>query len=330
MNTSNINIRLILGVGITLAAALGCITLTSLPVLNYISPLAAAIFLSIIYRHIFGYPEKYKPGLEFSEKYLLKAAVVLYGLKLNISIIFEEGWQLVLMSAGVICFSLIFIFFLNYFLKGDARITALLGFGTGICGAAAIAATSSIMKTKEQDAAISIGIISVVGTILALIYPLIYNVFDMTEKSYAVWAGLSLHEVANVALAGYAAGDEGMTFAILAKLSRVLLLIPVCLLLIIFMKRLTSRQGSQTVAVPYFLFGFILMSIINTLFDIPESILNSVDQLTALLLIMAMVGIGLKVSLKDIKERAVRPLFAVIITSLVLSAATFYIAVTFW
>lgn len=331
MKTQHPNIRFITGIAITFAAALFSMIVTNLPLLNNIGALAAAIFTAVIYRQFFGYPEAFKSGLEFSAKRLLKLAVILYGLKLNISIVFKDGPQLILISAGVIIFSIGLMILINSLIKGDKNIAVLLGFGTGICGAAAIASTSSIIKSKEQDAAISIGIISLVGTVFALIYSFIYNAFDMSVQSYAVWTGLSLHEVANVALAGFQAGDDGLSLAILAKLSRVLLLIPVCFLLIIFMKKYqSSGEGRNAVAVPYFLFGFIIMSLINTLFTIPENVLYYIDQLTSLLLTMAMAALGLKVSFKDIKERAARPLLAVLITSVVLSTVTFFIAVTFW
>jgi uncharacterized integral membrane protein (TIGR00698 family) len=321
----------ITGILIALATALFSMLLTQLPLLNNVGALAIAIFLAVLYRHFFGYPEPFKAGLEFSAKRLLKFAIILYGLKLNISVIFDEGWQLILMSAGVIIFCIVVMFLLSVLLKGDKNISTLLGFGTGVCGAAAIAATSSIIQSKEKDAAISVGIIALVGTIFALIYSFLYNVIDLSPTSYAVWTGMSLHEVANVALAGFPAGDEALSLAILAKLSRVLLLIPLCFILIaIMIKKYGSKHQNNAIEIPYFLFGFIIMSLINTFFNIPEGILNAIDQLTSLLLIMAMVGLGLKVSFKDIKERAVRPLIAVIITSILLSVVTLYIAATFW
>lgn len=332
MESFSARIRYITGILITFFIAVSSMALTSLPILANIGTLAVAIFIAIIIRHSFEKMYLFDKGIDFSAKKLLKLAIILYGLKLNMNIIFEEGWQLLLLGIFVIIFSIILVVVINYFLKGDSTITLLLGIGTGICGAAAIAAASSIIRSKDQDAAISVGIISIVGTIFALIYSFLFTYLspDLSVESYAIWSGSSLHEVANVALAGHVAGDDGMALAILAKLTRVLMLIPFCLILIFIMRRKSDQQGGEKVAIPYFLFGFVLMSVINTFFNIPDGILDTIDQSTTLFLVMAMAGLGMKVSLGDIRNRAMRPLLAVIITSLALSFITFYIAVTFW
>ena len=150
--------------------------LAQLPLLSSIGALAIAIIISMIYRNTLGYPELLSDGITFVSKKLLRVAIILYGLKLNLYTIATDGLWLLVGGVFVILFSVFLLMFINKLLKGNEDIALLLGFGTGICGAAAIGAVSSIIKSDEEDTAISIGLISLVGTFFALIYTFLYPV----------------------------------------------------------------------------------------------------------------------------------------------------------
>src|SRR5690625_305150 len=172
----------IIGIGFTfLIAGLGYI-LAMAPIFNRVGPLASAIILAIIYRQIFGYPNRFKDGIGFSSKYILRLAIVLYGLKLNIHIIFQDGVGLLFKSAFIIAFSILMMLFIGKLFKADKQLTFLLGVGTGICGAAAIAATAQIMKAKEEETAISIAIIALIGTIFSIIYTILMRSEEHTSE----------------------------------------------------------------------------------------------------------------------------------------------------
>ena len=138
--------------------------LAKAPGFNLVGQLASAIVIAIIYRQIFGYPEAIRSGVVFSSKKLLRLAIILYGLKLNIHTILQDGLGLLLIDAGVIMFAIFAIVWLGKRLKANPTISLLLGVGTGVCGAAAIAAIAPIIKSKDEDTAISVGIIALVGT----------------------------------------------------------------------------------------------------------------------------------------------------------------------
>lgn len=314
----------ILGILFTLVIALISMLLAKLPILANVGALTIAILFAIVYRHIKGYPETLRPGIEFSAKKLLKFAIVLYGLKLNINEIITQGRTLLLVDIGVVIFSIGFIFLLNKWLKGDRDIGLLLGIGTGICGAAAIAATSSILKAKEKDTALSVGIIALIGTLFSLAYTVITSIFNIAPQLYGSWSGSSLHEIAHVVLAAGFAGEASLKIGLLAKLGRVFLLIPVSLILLAIMKYKSQHSAQKAkIEIPYFLFGFIIAALINTYLPLPEPLMAVLNFLATLLIIMAMVGLGLNVALKDIKDRAGKPLIAIVIASIILSALTF-------
>ncbi|MFC2947283.1 YeiH family protein [Virgibacillus sediminis] len=323
--------RMIMGIGFTFIIAIFGYLLAMVPGFDRVGPLACAIILAIIYRQIFGYPEQFRRGIQFSAKYLLRAAIILYGLKLNIGVIFEEGLGLLAKGAAGIIFSILLTVYLAKKFKASTQLSLLLGVGTGVCGAAAIAAVSPIVKAKEEDTAIGVGIIALAGTIFSIIYALIMPFLPLTEEQFGIWAGLSLHELAHVALAAAPAGEDALAMALLAKLGRVFLLVPLCFILIYWMRsrKDIEEEGGAKVSFPWFLLGFIAMSLFGSFvlgdyIPVSDMVMNAVDFLTIFILTSAMVGLGLNVSLKEVRNRALKPLIAMLITSILLSVLMFF------
>ena len=322
-------LKWMIGIAITFVMAFFGYLLALIPGFSYVGQLGSAIILAIVYRQIFGYPEVFRAGIEFSSKKLLRLAIILYGLRLNIGIIIGEGLGLLLKDALVIAFAVLMMIWLAKIFKADKNISLLLGVGTGVCGAAAIAAVAPIVKSKDEDTAIGVGIIALVGTIFSIVYTIIRPLLPLTNIEYGTWAGMSLHELAHVALAAAPAGQDALAMALLAKLGRVFLLIPLCFVIIYFIKRKkkdTDETGAK-IAFPWFLLGFIAMSLIGSyiigpIITVPENVLEQVYRFSTWLLTAAMVGLGLSVSLHDVRTKAARPLAAMLITSTALTLLT--------
>ncbi|PKI04704.1 putative sulfate exporter family transporter [Staphylococcus xylosus] len=326
MTTFN-NKPFIFGILFTFIIAAISLISSKLPLLDKVGALTIAIVIAILFRHFKGYPESYRPGITFASKRLLKFAIILYGLKLNIFDVIGEGSTLLIIDGGVIIVSIGLILLLNHYIKGDKAITLLLGIGTGVCGAAAIAAVSPILKSREKDTAISIGIVALIGTLFSLAYTVIYTLFTISPEVYGVWSGVSLHEIAHVILAADFSGETALRIGLLGKLGRVFLLLPLSIVLIFVMNlKSQARNTNQRIEMPYFLIGFVLMAIFHTYVPIPQFIMQIIEPLTTICLLMAMVALGLNVSFKDLQDRAFKPLIGVIIVSIILSTITFIIA----
>lgn len=325
----------LLGIAFTfLIAAIG-FALTKMPILDKIGPMACAIILAMTYRQFFGYPERLRAGIQFSSKTLLRFAIILYGLKLNMNVILQQGLGLLVRDMIVITFAILATVWLGKKLKADASLTLLLGIGTGVCGAAAIAAVSPILKAKEEDTALGVGIIALVGTVFSIIYTILQPLLPLSVSEYGIWSGLSLHELAHAALAGTAAGPDGLAFALLAKLGRVLLLVPLCLILVYWMKKKnrkdTAPEAAAKIEFPWFLIGFMAMSlfgsyVLGKAIPISDSFSDGLSSLTSFLLTSAMVGLGLNVNLNSLRTKAARPLLAMVITSVLLSVVALFLA----
>lgn len=319
------------GVGFTFIIALVGFGLSQIPGLDHVGQLACAIIIAVVYRQIWGYPEKFRTGIQFSAKRLLRLAIILFGLKLNIDVVFHQGLGLLARDVGTVVFSILLTMLLAKLFKANSSLSLLLGIGTGVCGAAAIAAVSPILKAKDEDTAIGAGIIALVGTIFAITYTILRPFLPLTDLQYGVWSGVGLHEIAHVALAGAPAGPDALAIALLAKLGRVFLLVPLSFILMYWMKRKNKVESDSDAKIefPWFLIGFIIMSLFGSyvlghLITVPTSVMNSISFFTSFILTMAMIGLGLNVSLKDLRTKALRPLLAMAITSVLLSVITYF------
>ena len=320
------------GIAFTFFIALLGFLLAKVPGFNHIGQLASAIIIAVAFRQIFGYPEALRNGITFSSKKLLRLAIILYGLKLNIDVVFRDGLGLLARDALIIAFAIIATILLAKWLKADKDISLLVGVGTGVCGAAAIAAVAPIIKAKDEDTAIGVGIIAMLGTVFAIGYTLLRPILPLLPTEYGIWSGMSLHELAHVAIAAAPAGEDALAIALLAKLGRVFLLVPLCFIFIYFMKRKSKgTEGDQAkIEFPWFLVGFILLSIFGSYvlghsIPVSDSVMEGISTATTWILTAAMVGLGLSVSLKDLRERAMKPLLAVTITSICLSVLAYFI-----
>lgn len=317
------------GIGFTLIISLIGMAASQLPVFDRLGPLACSIVLAVVYRYFWGYPESVRKGIQFGSKTLLRLAIVLFGFKLDISLIFKQGPNLLLKAAIVIVFSIVLTVMLGKLFKADPAITLLLGVGTGICGAAAIAVVSPILQSKDEDTAVGAGMIALVGTIFAVGYTILQPLLPLDSLKYGAWVGISLHEIAHVALAANPAGQDALAAGLLAKLSRVLLLVPFCLLLVAWKKRCGAAKPSQAkVDFPWFLLGFIAASLIGSYvfghyIIVAAPVMNGISTATMLMLSMAMVGLGLNVNVKQLRSKALKPASAMIIVSVLLSIGTY-------
>lgn len=318
-----------------LLAAAGC-GMSYLPGFHYAGQMACAILLAVAYRQFWGYPLPLQAGIRFVSKNLLRLAIILYGLKLNVLAIYQEGLGLLARDAAVVLFAVGGTMLVARWLRADLKLSLLLGIGTGICGAAAIAAVSPILRSKEEDTAVGAGLIALTGTVFAVAYTLLRPLLPLSDAQYGIWSGTSLHEIAHAALAASPAGQDALALALLAKLGRVFLLMPVCLAIVFIQRRVVRKTAGSAslpktpLPFPWFLLGFAAMSLLGSsaigqqvMHSAPEA-MNGLTVLTTFLLTMAMVGLGLNVDLRHLGGGVLKSLAAMLATSALLSLWTYF------
>ncbi|KLU65360.1 hypothetical protein DEAC_c24970 [Desulfosporosinus acididurans] len=307
-------------------AGIGTIA-SDLPLFDKIGAMLTSILIAVLYRNVFGYPEDIRTGIQFSAHKILRFAIILYGFKLNIDIVLNQGGLLLIHDTLSIIVAISVTLLFAKLFKGEKMLSLLLGIGTGVCGAAAIAAVSPIVNADDEDTALGAGIIALVGTLFAIGYTLIRPILPITAVQFGIWSGISLHEIGHVAAAAATAGPTALTIGLLAKLGRVFLLIPLSLILSLWTRK-NGQETAKKAPFPWFLLGFLITSIIGTYFPIPKHILSVIsNDIGPFLLAAAMVGLGLNVHLSNLRSRALRPVLAMLIASIVLSAFSYF---TLW
>ena len=312
------------GILFTLTIAAAGTALAYLPGLNRVGPMLTSILLAVIYRNIKGYPEALREGIRFSGHKILRFAIILYGFKLNIDVVLHKGMTLLLYDVLSIILAIGVTMLVARLIGAEKQLSLLLGIGTGVCGAAAIAAVAPILNADDEETAIGAGIVALMGTVFTLTYTFLRGYLPLSAVEYGVWSGVSLHATAHVAAAAAPAGTEALAEGLLAKLGRVFLMLPLSFILASWMRRKGNAGVKQSTPFPWFLVGFMLTSLMGTYLPIPQTVLNAISTMASFLLAAAMVGLGLNVFLANLKKRALRPLTAMFAASLVLSVVSYF------
>ncbi|WP_096154153.1 MULTISPECIES: YeiH family protein [Bacillus] len=306
------------GILLTLILALVANQIVLLPFFSIMGIMIISILLGMLWAGIMGAQPQANQGITFSSKYLLRAGIILMGLRLNLNQIFEAGLTILYIDAIVIVFTLVFMIGLGKFLKVDLHLNTLIAVGTAICGAAAIVAVASVIKSKKEFTALAVACIAILGTIGALGYIFLYPVLNLDSYSYGVLVGATLHELAHVIAAAVPGGEVSSETALIVKLGRVVLLIPVAIIIgFIFSKmgkgNVKEKSSIKTLPVPWFIFGFLAMSCINTFILLPEELVNGLLFVSVFLLSMAMAGLGLGIKFSDFKKVGFKPILVGIV-----------------
>src|SRR5690606_11555450 len=135
----------------------------------------------------------------------------------------------------------------------DRETAMLIGAGSAICGAAAVMATEPVVRAQAHKVSVAVATVVVFGTAGMLLYPWLYPYLGLGEHAFGVYAGSTIHEVAQVVVAGGAVGEVAGSAAVIEKMLRVMLLAPFLLLLSSRLSRDAGAGGDRAgIVVPWF------------------------------------------------------------------------------
>jgi uncharacterized integral membrane protein (TIGR00698 family) len=235
---------------------------------------------------------------------------VLFGLRISFQEIGEVGVAGI--AVAVLMVGLTFglaVYAGTRFFGLDRRTSILIGTGSAICGAAAVMATDAVVRSESRKVAAAVATVVVFGTLGMIAYPLAYPLLGMSAHEYGVFAGSTLHEVAQVVAAGKAVGEEAARTAVIEKMLRVMLLAPFLLMLSGMESRSgAASQGRSRIAVPWFAVLFIAAAGVRSLDIVPAAWLDAAVRADTALLATAMAALGLRTSVSAVREAGARPL----------------------
>ncbi len=304
---------------VALFSALATI-LASIPALEalHISPLLVGLVLGIAFANTLrGHvPDSWMPGLIFSTKRILRAAIVFYGFRITFQDIASVGVHGILISVFMVGSTFILGYIVGTrLLKLDRDTTILTCAGASICGAAAVLATESVVRAAPHKGAVAVATVVLFGTLSMFLYPLIYRagLVPLEPNEMGVYIGASVHEVAHVVAAGNAISPETADTAVIVKMIRVLLIAPFLLILGFWLARRgannNDNQTARGIVIPWFAVFFIAVAGFNSLHFLPEQTVATINTLDTFALTMAMSALGMETNASKFKGLGLKPLY---------------------
>ncbi len=273
-----------------------------------ISPLLTVILLGMVIASLMQLPITWKPGLQLAQKPILRWGVAGLGFKLSLQELASIGGSALVVVVVSTVAALAFGWWLGRRVGLPDKMNLLLGVGGGICGASAIVAADTVVQGEQSDSALPLGIITLVGTVGIVVYPLLGNALNLSPFVYGVWNGASLHEMAQVIAAGNAIPDA-ISPSTVTKLARICLLAPVVFYLGWMLRKKEQNVGEAKVPlVPWFLVVFVLLAAFRTLVEVPKPTAKLVEDLDLFVLCVGMAGVGLFSDFRQIVRAGVKPI----------------------
>ncbi|MDG3010349.1 putative sulfate exporter family transporter [Rhodococcus sp. D2-41] len=290
-----------------------------------VSPLLIAIILGAVMANVVHLPQRLQPGLQFSAKRLLRAGVALLGLQLMFSQILGLGWGVIVMVVAIVGLGITGSMFIGKLLGLSWTQRILIACGFSICGAAAAAAVDGVVQAEEEEVVTAVALVIIFGTLMIPIIPALSDLFGFGSKQAGLWAGGSVHEVAQVVATAGAIGGGALAVAVVVKLARVLMLAPVMAVLSLRQRR--SAEGlpagsKRPPIIPLFVAMFIAMVALRSTGVLPDAVLGAGKFVETALLTAAMFALGAGVQVATMRKVGAKPfVMALLSTVWVMSIA---------
>ncbi|MBZ9906096.1 YeiH family protein [Mesorhizobium sp. BR115XR7A] len=296
--------------GIVLVAMITAVAFSARNVSGFalFSPMILAVVAGMVYSNVLGTPVHAKAGIAFSQKRLLRFAIVLLGFQLTLGQVVSIGTGGVGIVALTLGATFVFTITLGRLIGVDAKLTQLIAAGTSICGASAIVATNIVTDARDEDVTYAVASITLFGTIAMLGFPLLAPLLGLDQHAFGLWAGASIHEVAQVIGAGFQNGTQSGEIATVAKLTRVAMLAPMVIALGLMARRKSDDQSAARPPMPWFVAAFVAVVALNSLVTIPAEVKQAVVLATTIMLTMGLAAMGLQADISQLRSRGLRPL----------------------
>lgn len=335
MNYFNSMFQLIGGIALSVAIAFVAVYIEGLLPIHLIGGAVIAMFIGMVINHYFTKLNFFSSGIKFTSKKILKLAIILLGLSLNIATVLNVGR----MSLVVMVFTLLTCFGGGYFV-GKAlglnwKLSNLISAGTGICGGSAIAAIAPAIDADDNDIAYAMSATFLFDMAMIVLFPIMGRALGMSDEAFGIWAGTAVNDTSSVVATGYAFSEAAGDFATMVKLTRTLTIIPTVITFALIQlnlkrKELREKHANDDVKMnvkisnifPWFILGFLGMVIISSLFNIPQAVITNSKSISKFLMVCALAAIGLNTSFSSMKKAGIKPmLHGFIISALVVIVA---------
>lgn len=316
------------------------------PVLNKaISEILIAVLIGLLVRNVFGLLKNTQAGITFSLHRLLRLGIILLGLRLSLQDVIATGLTSLILIIACITLALTLAFAAGRLFKIPVRLATLIGVGTAICGNSAIVATAPTIEAKEDEVGFAVATITLFGLVAVIFYPIIGQALHLSDHVFGLWAGTAVNDTSQVVATSAAYSQSALNIATIVKLTRNTLMAPIIVIIGLIYQRMGEQTKSTKLTlgklVPWFVLGFLVMSLLRT-FGVavgvmPQSVdnpgtlgaaasaLKFVDDASKFFILMALSAIGLGTNVQSLRTIGIKPFVVGLCVAAVL--ATFSLTV---
>ena len=303
--------------GLLAALALAVVAANIGERISWLGGAGFGILAGVVLASLIKMPAVLKPGFTAAGKQVLQAAVIFLGAGLNLAVVWRTGVET--LGLMVITISAVFLaaWLIGKALKVETNNRDLIASGTAICGGSAIAAVAPVIGAKDEEISYSISVVFLFNLVAVVIFPLLGHAFSMSPETFGVWAGTAVNDTSSVMATSFAYNADSVATATLVKMTRTVMIVPMALIFS-FVAASRARKaaagegaaGSFSFAkvFPWFVLGFLLMSVWTTWGGLPVEWANWFKWLGKFLIVVALSGIGLNTDLRRILATGIKPM----------------------
>jgi uncharacterized integral membrane protein (TIGR00698 family) len=268
-----------------------------------------AILLGIIIGNVRRPAAVFKTGIAFCSKKVLQLAIVVLGASLSLGQVWKTGRQSLVVMLVSLSAALLAAYFIGRLLKVRPKLVGLVGAGTGICGGSAIAAVAPIVEADDEEIAFAISTVFLFNVVAGVIFPLLGHAMSLSQAGFGLWAGTAINDTSSVVAAAYFYGKDAGDYATVTKLTRTMMIVPICLglALMVRSKRTTGRYNVGK-SLPWFIVGFLIASLMNTAGLFGATGAGWFSSAGKFLITVALAGVGFSAVLKNMIRTGLRPI----------------------
>lgn len=275
---------------------------------------APALVIGIFFSLLLGNPWPQKSA--HYSKMLLQISVVGLGFGLGLGEVIQTGKNSIWYSTIGIACTLLLGYILGKLFRTDKNTSALISFGTAICGGSAIAAMAPVLKAKNEQTAVALATIFTLNSVALLLFPLIGHLLQLDQNAFGVWSGLAIHDTSSVVGATSAYGALALTTGTTVKLTRALWIAPIVMVVSLI------KGGEQKAKIPLFIIGFVAAATVRTLLPMYGHYWEGLAAIAKQCLVMTLYMVGTGLSRDVLRKVGMKPLFQAILLWVLVSALT--------
>ena len=298
--------------GLALALALATLATLLGRAVPVVGSAVIAIVLGVVVRTTVNPGAWAGPGIAFASRRLLQVAIVLLGTGLGLGTVLRVGAGSLPVMAVTLAVALGGGLVLGRALRIERPLRTLLAVGTGICGASAIAAVATVLEVEAVEIAYAISTIFVFNIAAVLLFPPLGHLLGLGQHGFGLWAGTAVNDTSSVVAAGYAYGHAAGAYAVVVKLTRTTLIVPIVLCLAVLERRRSGADAPSarrwTSYVPGFLVLFLVAAVANSAGLVGTGLRHAFASAALFLIAVALAAVGLSAQPAGIRAAGPRPL----------------------